>query len=86
MKVLASLSKESREQERMMEPLRLAAQQLELSGIEQYADLTTAMPAQQISVVGSAYFSGAYQFENTLARNSEIFMIRYKRCLAILLQ
>lgn len=56
---LMSLSKEFEKQERIMEPLRLAAKQLEFSGIAQYADLTTAISAQQIGAVGSAYFNGA---------------------------
>lgn len=51
-----------------MEPLRLAAKQLEFSGIAQYANLTTAILTQQIGVVGSAYLSGAYQFESSLAQ------------------
>ena len=68
MEFFESLSREFEEQERIMEPLRLAAKQLEFSGIAQYANLTTAIPAQQIGAVGSAYLSGAYQFENTLAR------------------
>lgn len=66
---LMSLSKEFEKQERIMEPLRLAAKQLEFSGIAQYADLTTAISAQQIGAVGSAYFNGAYQFENSLSQN-----------------
>ena len=52
-----------------MEPHLLAAKQLEFSGIAQYADLTTAISAQQIGAVGSAYFNGAYQFENSLSQN-----------------
>ena len=63
-----SLSRKFEEQERIMEPLRLAAKQLEFSGIAQYANLTTDILAQQIGAVGSAYLSGAYQFENTLAK------------------
>ncbi len=66
---LMSLSKEFEKQERIMEPHRLAAKQLEFSGIAQYADLTTAISAQQIGAVGSAYFNGAYQFENSLSQN-----------------
>ena len=68
MEFLDSLSKEFEKQERIMEPLCLAAKQLELSGIAQYANLTAAVSAQQIGAVGSAYLSGAYQFENTLAQ------------------
>ncbi|MDE7434752.1 MAG: hypothetical protein K2N01_02855 [Lachnospiraceae bacterium] len=68
MEFLESLSKKFEEQERIMEPLRLAAKQLEFSGIAQYANLTSAVSTQQIGAVGSAYLSGAYQFENTLAQ------------------
>lgn len=68
MEFLGSLSKKFEEQERIMEPLRLAAKQLEFSGIAQYANLTTAISAQQVGAVGSAYLSGAYQFENSLAQ------------------
>lgn len=68
MEFLESLSKKFEEQERILEPLQLAAKQLEFSGIAQYANLTTAISAQQIGTVGSAYLSGAYQFENTLAQ------------------
>lgn len=68
MEFLESLSKQFDEREQIMEPLRLAAKQLEFSGIAQYTNLNTAISAQQIGAIGSAYFSGAYQFENTLAQ------------------
>ena len=68
MEFFESLSKKFEKQERIMEPLRLAAKQLEFSGIAQYDNLTTAISAQQIGAVGSAYLSGAYQFENSLAQ------------------
>ena len=58
---LMSLSKEFEKQERIMEPLRFALEQLELSGSAQYAKLSSAIPAQQIATVGAAYLSGAYQ-------------------------
>lgn len=69
MKFLMSFSKMFEEQKRIMEPLRLAVKQLELSGSAQYAKLSSAIPAQQIATVGAAYLSGAYQFENDLSRN-----------------
>lgn len=62
------LSEIFEKQERIMEPLRMAAKQLELTGVTQYAGLSTAIPALQIGAVGSAYFSGAYQFENPLGQ------------------
>lgn len=65
---LESLSKNFDKQERIMGPLRSAAKQLECSGIAQYAEPTTAISAQQIGAVSSAYLSGAYQFENTFAQ------------------
>lgn len=68
MKFLETLSKEFEKQERIMEPLRMAVEQLEVSGIAQYANLTSAISTQQIGAVGSAYLSGAYQFENALAQ------------------
>lgn len=68
MEFLESLSKAFEEQERIMKPLRVAAKQLEASGIAQYANLTTAVSALQVGAVGTAYLSGAYKFENTLAQ------------------
>lgn len=63
-----SLSKKLDGQQQIMESLRLASKQLELSGISQYANLATAMSSKQIGTVGLAYLSGAFQFEETLAQ------------------
>ena len=61
MKFLMSFSKMFEKQKQIMEPLRFAVEQLELSGSAQYAKLSSAIPAQQIAPVGAAYLSGAYQ-------------------------
>ncbi len=61
MKFLMSFSKMFEKQKQIMEPLRFALEQLELSGSAQYAKLSSAIPAQQIATVGAAYLSGAYQ-------------------------
>ncbi len=50
-----------KKQKQIMEPLRFAVEQLELSGSAQYAKLSSAIPAQQIATVGAAYLSSAYQ-------------------------
>ncbi|MDE6014192.1 MAG: hypothetical protein K2H41_00630 [Acetatifactor sp.] len=68
MEFFESLSRKFEERDKIMEPLRLAAKQLELSGIAQYANLTTAIPAKQIGAIGSVYFNDIYQFDNTLVQ------------------
>ncbi len=68
MEFLGSLSKKFDGQEQIMESLHLAAKQLELSGIAKYANLATAMSSKQIGAIGSAYLSGAFQFEKKLAQ------------------
>lgn len=66
MEFLESFIEKFEKQQQIMEPLLLAARQLENSGISQYVNLTATMPVQQIGAIGSALARNTYQFDPPL--------------------
>lgn len=63
-----SLSKKLQEETRWLEPIRLAVQELERSGLAKYQNLGVALPAQQLHAVSTAYFNDTRLFNDQLAR------------------
>ncbi|MEY8576547.1 hypothetical protein AALD01_19890 [Oscillospiraceae bacterium 21-37] len=70
----ASITKTIESNSQLMYPLQSAVQQLANSGITQYAGLAHTATPIQVETVGSAYLSGIYQFDISLAQKlNEIY-------------
>ena len=70
----ASITKAIESNNHLIHPLQRAVEQLADSGITQYAGLVHAATPIQVETVGTAYLSGIYEFDTSLAqRLNEIY-------------